>query len=73
MHHLCNPGDAGCIVNKVLSNLDPDMRQVEFFRMMVNRKVLGRLARVRLIVADKLSRIAKSFEKDIAHRLVLVP
>ena len=73
MHYLRDLGNTFLVTQQVLANLDANVRQADFFCMVIDRVVLWRLARVRHIIADVIACIAKTLEEDMPETLVLVP
>ncbi len=73
MHNGRNFVHTRNIVNPVLPHLDADMRQADFFCMMVDREILRRPARVRHVVPGRESCRTKLFDKNVRQTSVLVP
>jgi len=73
VHDFCNPLDAVIVVNQILSNLDSDMRQPRFFRVLIDRVILQRLARIRFVVANEVARLAQIIYEYFRGDTISVP
>ena len=73
MHYSGNFIDTFVIVNQILTDFNANMRQSDFFRVMIDCVVLRRLARIRFVVSDPVSGRRKVLEEDIAKTCIRIP
>ena len=73
MHHFRDFGHTDYVVNEVLPDFDSNMRQAVFLGVVINCKVLGRLACIRLVITDLVSGVALALQENLAGLLVFVP
>ena len=55
MHDPGNFRNALVVVDQVLPDLDPDVRESDFLGVVIDREILRRLARIRFVVADAVA------------------